>query len=188
MNGGGGFLDRAPAHVDARPAVLGAQTLGRRDLLGNGLAIDVGRIGLLRVECEQAVLPDLHDALGVRIKTDDQRLHRRLQLRRRIDAGHQRYVRGLDAAIGEINAGRGFRGSRHPHQDHVGLLEILRVLPVVVHHGEIQRVDAAEIIGVQRVLAAYPRCRFGSEITLKKTKYRPQNGQARQAQLAAARF
>ncbi len=62
-DGGGGFFDRAAADVDTRPAVLGAQALGRRDLLGNGLAVDVGGIGLLRIEREQTVLPDLHDAL-----------------------------------------------------------------------------------------------------------------------------
>src|SRR6202163_1639881 len=59
-DGGGGFFDRAAAHVDARPAMLGTQALGCRDLLGDGLAIDVGRIGLLGIQREQTVLPDLH--------------------------------------------------------------------------------------------------------------------------------
>ncbi len=62
------------------------------------------------------------------------------------------------------------------------------MLPIVVQHGKIKRIDAAKIVGVERVLAAHPRRCFGPEIVLEKTEYRPQDRQAGQAQLAAAGF
>ena len=39
-------------------------------------------------------------------------------------------------------------------------------MPVVVQHGEIERLDAAEIVGVEHVLACHCRRRRGAEIGL----------------------
>ena len=72
---------------------------------------------------------------------------------RQLDTGHQRHVGGLVAALGEIDAGRRLRGARNAEHDDVGRVEILRQLAVVVRHGEVQRVDAPEIVGVEHVLA-----------------------------------
>ena len=41
-----------------------------------------------------------------------------------------------------------------PKQNHIGGLVILGLLPIVMHHREIQRVDAPEIIGVEHMLRA----------------------------------
>jgi hypothetical protein len=48
-----------------------------------------------------------------------------------------------------------------------------------MHHRVIERVDAAEIFGVQGVLCADLVGRFGAEISLKKMQNRPQDREAR---------
>jgi hypothetical protein len=45
--------------------VLGAKLARERDLLGDRLAIDIEIVVAMRVQTEQTVLPDLHDALGL---------------------------------------------------------------------------------------------------------------------------
>ena len=79
------------------------------------------------------------------------------------DDGH---VRGLDAAIGEIDARRRLRGSRNADQDDVRLLDVVRELAVIMLHGEIQGLDAPEILRVERVLGADPASRRRPEIGL----------------------
>ena len=56
------------------------------------------------------------------------------------------------AAISQIDRGRHLRRPRDADQDHIGFLEIVGHLPIVVHHRVVERIDAAEIFGVQRVL------------------------------------
>ena len=72
------------------------------------MTVDVMRVRLVRVQAEKTVLADLHDPLRAGDETDNQRLRNEFELAWRIDAGNQRHVRGLDAAVGEINAGRSF--------------------------------------------------------------------------------
>ena len=76
---------------------------------------------------------------------------------RQRDIRHQRNVRGFDAAIGEIDARRRFRGPADADQKDIGLVEILDHLSVIMHHRVVQRVDALEIIRVEDVLRAGPR-------------------------------
>src|SRR5262249_29354185 len=73
-HGGRGLLDRAPRHVDGRPAVLGTELARERDLLGHRLAIDVAIVVAMGFEAEQAVLPDRHDAFPARRPAHAQRL------------------------------------------------------------------------------------------------------------------
>jgi hypothetical protein len=59
------------------------------------------------------------------------------------------------------------------------------VLAVVVQHRVVERVDALEIVRVERVLRADAMRGLGSQIRLQQLQHRPQNRQAGQAQLAA---
>ena len=70
------------------------------------------------------------------------------------DAGHQRQVCGLVAALAEIDAGRRLRRAGDAEEDDVGLLESSaagrRHAPC-----EVQRIDARGNIGVEHVLAGH---------------------------------
>src|SRR5262249_46933546 len=111
-HGGGGLLDRPARHVDDRPVVLGAQPPREGDLLSHRLAIDVLIVVTVGLEAEQPVLADRHDPFRARGQSDDERLLYRLELRRDLHSGHQRDVRGLDAAVGEIDRGGRLRRAR----------------------------------------------------------------------------
>ena len=89
-------------------------------------------------------------------------------------AGHQRYICGLNAAIGQIDRS-GLRSPRHTHQDHVSFLQIIGLLTVVVQHRVIECVDTAKVLCVQGVLRtnlmvdfapryAWNRCSTGPRI------------------------
>jgi hypothetical protein len=84
----------------------------------------------------------------------DHRARRVVQKFRRRDARYQRHVRRLDAAIGEIKAGRRFRRAGHPHQHDIGLDHAAHRLPVIMGDHIMHRVDAAEIIGIEHILPA----------------------------------
>ena len=100
-------------------------------------------------------------------------------------AGDDRHIGGLDAAIGEIDRGRALGGARNADQHHVGAFEVVGVLPVVMQHGVVERVDALEIFGIEHVLGADPRGRFGAEIGLQQAQDRTEDRQARQTVFAA---
>ena len=125
---------------------------------------------------------------GLAVEPDHQRRGQALELRRHRHVGNQRDVRGLHAAIGEIDRGRRLRGARNARQYDVGVLQIVGVLTVVMQHGVVQRVDALEVFGVERVLRADALGRFGAEIGLEQRQHRIENRQARQAELAALGF
>ena len=111
-----------------------------------------------------------------------------LDLRRNRDAGHQRHIAGLHAAIGEVDRRRRLRRARDADQHDVGLFEILDMLAVVVQHRVVERVDALEIFGIERVLRAHAVAGLGAEIGLQQRQHRPEDRQARHAQLAAMVF
>ena len=57
-----------------------AQSLREKvDLLGHRLAVDILVVVVMRLEAEQPVLPDLHDALRAGIEPDHQRMRQRLR-------------------------------------------------------------------------------------------------------------
>ncbi len=62
------------------------------------------------------------------------------------------------------------------------------MLAVVVHHGEVQRLDPAEIGGIEHVLGADPGRAFGTEIAMEERQHRAEHGKTRHVQLAAARL
>src|SRR5262245_11315023 len=151
QDGGGGFLDRAARDVDHRPSPPGAELTRRGDLGRDRLAIDIGikmRSGMF----QHAVLADLRDALGACHEADDKSIGARLELRRQLHAWDERHIGGLVTAIGEIDAGRRLRGAADANQKNVGIVEILRQMAVVMQHGEVESLDAPEIIRIEHVL------------------------------------
>ena len=139
----------------------------------------------MRFEAEQPVLPNLHNAFRRGEKTHDQRVLKLFDSGRQRDAGHKRNIRRLHAAVGEVDRGRRFRGPRHANQQDIGLFEIDGLLAVVVHHRVVERIDAAEIFGIEGVLSADFMGRLGAEIRLKQVQDRPQNREAGQPEFSA---
>ena len=74
--------------------------------------------------------------------------------RRRRHAEHEREVRDLEPALREERRERRLRRARHADEDEVGLLEVARLLAVVALHGELDRLDAAEVLVGEREHAA----------------------------------
>ena len=183
-----GLLDRAPRHVDARPVVPGAQLARERHFLGDCLAVDILIVVVMRLEAEQPVLANLHDPLRAGIEPDHQRPRQLLHMPRHLDAGHQRNVAGLHAAIGEIDRGRRLRCARDADQHDIGLLQTFEMLAVIVQHGVVERIDALEIFGVESVLCADAMRGLGTEIGSQQLQDRPEDRKTRQAQLAAVLF
>ena len=69
-----------------------------------------------------------------------------------------------DAAVGEIDRGRRFRGADTPTRTDIGIFEAFDMLAVVMDHRVVQRVDALEIFRIEDVLGADAACRGRSEI------------------------
>ncbi len=74
--------------------------------------------------------------------------------------------------------GRRLRRAADAEQDHVRLLQILRQVAVVVGEGEVHRVDALEVLGVQHVLGARPGRLLRAEVGLQKVVDRLQHREA----------
>ena len=129
---------------------------------------------------------DLGNALGAGDQADDQWPGHRLELLGCRDVRHDRDIGGLDAAIGEIDAGRGLRRAADAGQDHIGLIEIIRMLTIIMDHGEVERIDAAEIFGIERMLAGKLRPRLGIEILCKACNHRIEDGYAGNGELGAS--
>src|SRR6516162_4722365 len=105
------LFDRAAGYVDQRPIVSGAEPARCGDFLGDRLPIDILVIVAMGFEPEKPVLADLHDPFRSGVKPYYQRTLERLETRRQWHAGHQRYIRGFHAAIGEVNRGRRLRSA-----------------------------------------------------------------------------
>ncbi len=116
---------------------------------------------------QQTILPDLDQPLRCRMQADHQRLLQILQLMRDRNARHQRNVGGANPAVGKIDRGWCLRRAGDSDQDDVGLFQAFDMLAVIMDHRVVQRVDALEIFGVQRVLRADPAGRRSTEIGLK---------------------
>ncbi len=175
------LLDRATGHIDRRPVVARTKLARQRDLLSHRLAIDILIVVVMRVQPEQAILPDLHDALGTGIEADDQGLGQVLDMSRHRDAGHQRHIAGLHAAIGKIDRGGCLRGARHPYQHHIGFLEAFEMLAVVMQHRVVERVDSLEVLGIERVLRADAMRGLGPQVGPQQLQHGAEDRQARQA-------
>ena len=113
------------------------------------------------------------------MQADDQRLFQMFELMRQRNARHQRHIGGANAAVGQIDRGRRLRGTGHADQHHVGIFEAFDVLPVIMDHRVVQRVDTLEVFSIEDVLRAYPPGRGGAEISLEQMHDRPDDRQAR---------
>src|SRR5665648_220132 len=162
-DGRGRLLDGAPCHVDDRPAMPGAELPRLGDLRGNRVPVHIFLKMPVRL-LDDAVLAHLGDSLRARHQRHHEGAGRLFQLGRQRHAGHERYIGGFKAAIGEIDAGRGLRGAADAENNHVGVVEVLRQMSVVVDHGKVQCLDTAEIIGIAHVLSADHRRRRHAEI------------------------
>ncbi len=119
----------------------------------DGVAIDIVLEMAVRL-LDDAVLANLRDAVGRRDETDDEGPGRLLELRRKRHAGHERHVRRLEPPVGEVDRGRRLRRAADADQDDVGVVQILGQVAVVVQHGEIECLDAPEIVGIEHMLTA----------------------------------
>ena len=93
---------------------------------------------------------------------------------------------GLDAAIGQIDRGRRLRRAADADQHDVGLVDRIDMLAVVMREREVQRLDAAEIFGVEDVLRADAALRARAEIGLERGQHRIEDRNAGNAELSAA--
>ena len=74
QHGGRRLLDRTARHVDRRPIVLGAEPARKGNFLRHRGPIDILVVVAMRLQTEQTVLADLHDALRARIETDNEQV------------------------------------------------------------------------------------------------------------------
>src|SRR5262249_50302634 len=178
----------APRDVDARPIMPRAQLARERHLLGDRLAVDILVSVVVRPEPEQAILPDLHDPFRAGIEPDHERSRQLFHMSGYFDPGHDRDVAGLHPAVRQIDRGWRLRRARYADKHDIGFLQILEMLAVVMQHRVVERIDALEIVGVERVLRTDAMRGLGAEIGLQELQDRPQDRQAGQAQLPAVIF
>src|SRR5689334_13873925 len=76
---GGSLLDRAPSHVELRPIEFRGKPLGKGDLVGHRLTIDILFVARTGADAEQTILPDLDQPLRRRMQADHQRLGQMLE-------------------------------------------------------------------------------------------------------------
>jgi hypothetical protein len=88
--------------------------------------------------------------------------------------------------MGQVDAGGGLGGARDAHQHHVGLLQILAALAVVMADGVVQRVHPVEIVGVQGVLHPHPAGDRSAQVAGKRRDQRIQRRDAGHVELATA--
>ena len=94
---------------------------------------------------------------------------------------NDRNIGRLVSPIRQIDARRRFGGSRYAGEDDVGLFPIFPADPVVMCDGELDRLDAREIGGIERMLTARSRLGFLPEHARQGVGYRVERGNKRQA-------
>ena len=165
------------------------RSVKKRRACGHLLA-HLGEIGvvaaLLLVQRGEALRAHLDQPVGIVGQADDQRPRQLEQFLRQRHARHDRHVRRLDAAIGEIDAGRRLRGARDADQDDIGIVQAPERLAVIVIEGEGHRVDALEILAVEQMLLAGQTARLAAEIGGERADHRIEHRDRRHLQLAAA--
>src|SRR4029079_8384422 len=140
------------------------------------------------LQTKKAILADLHDPLRACVETDDERPGKFLDGWRQRDPRPQMHVPSFYAAIGQVDRGRRLGCARDPYEHDVRFLKPLRMLAVIMQHGEVQSIDALEIFRIQHVLGASPMYRLCPEIRLKQAQDRPENRHTGQSKLAAFFF
>src|SRR5690606_19875423 len=149
------FLDRPAAHIDHRPTMARTKLPGICKFLRNDRTIYISLVIIADRRSKCAVLSNMRDALGSRYQTYNQPALGVSHALRNGHTKHDRDVRGLDAAICKIDACWRLRRARNADKDDVGFFHVRRQLPVIMLHGEVERIDTAEIIRVENVLCTY---------------------------------
>ncbi len=140
----GGLLDRSARHIDDRPMHLNEDPPRLPNLGPHRL--DIGILGSVVVmQHVQPVPAQLDQPLGIICQPDDQRAFDFYQLRGQRHPGYKGDIRGFDPTIGEIEAGRGLRGARHPDEADIRIIETPARLPVVMIERKGHGIDAREI-------------------------------------------
>ena len=178
------FLDRPPRDIDRHPLAPRIEAAGILDLALHLFHVGVFGFGFL-LQQAQTVYPDLHQPLGIGDQADDQRPFRLLELRRRRYGGYQRHGGRAHTAVGEINAGRRLGGPRWADQDDVGILQVVRRLPVIMRQRVMHGIDSVEITFVELMLAARPLLALGMKMDGKHAHRLVENADAGQLQPAA---
>ena len=162
----GCFLNGSPGDIDQWPVVALAQRFLMRTISSVIWRDRHKAISARLIEAEQAVAPDLRDAFGAGDETDDKWTFDLLEIPGGgYRSGDDRNIGCLDAAIGKIDAGRRFRRAADAGQNNIGRSEIVgQMLAIIMAHGEVQRLDAPEIFGIEDMLAADLGTRLGIEI------------------------
>jgi hypothetical protein len=99
---------------------------------------------------------------------------------------HDRDVGRLDAPVGQVDACWRLGCPAHPDQDNIGLVQRSKALPVIMGHGEIQRLDAGEVPGIQLMLCAWPVAFLNPQIACKARHDRIKHRHRRHRQLATS--
>ena len=186
-DGGGGLLDRAPADVDHRP-IVAAEGLARGGHFQlDRLQVDVVGLAVLS-QRQQPVAADLHQLLRAGGEGNDEWAVELLELGRQRHAGYEGHVGRLDATVRKVDAGGRLRGPGHAHHHDVGVLELIAKLAIVVGHGVVHRLDAAEVLGVHDVLATRKLLHLGPQIIAEGADHRVQNRDAGNLQPPASRL
>ena len=182
---GGGLLDRAAGHVDHRPMHARQRRGAPRAPRPAPPRYRCSR----SPRCDRSMLSRLRRSWisrsGSLVSPTISGLLRLQQLRRQRHAGHKRHVRGLDAAIGEIEAGRGLRGARHADETDIGIVDAPARLAVIVVEREGHRVDAGEILAVEQMLLARHAAALAAEIGGERADHRIEHRDRRHLQAAA---
>ncbi len=132
--------------------------------------------------------PDLGDPFSTGNQAYDERALKLNELTRDRNPRNDGNICGPDATLGEIDRSWRLRCTANAQYHNICFLEIFDTLAVIMGHGEIDRVDTPEIVGVESMLPANLRPRRCIEILRKGGDDRIEDGQARNTHQLALRL
>jgi hypothetical protein len=130
--------------------------LGALKLLGDAVGVTVAAVGQAPQVTDPRP-PDGEERAGVDREGEDLPRIQLQQRARRIDARYDRHVARLVSPLGQVHGERRLGGPGDPGQDHVGLVDGVEIGAVVVAHGELDGVDAPEVLVGEAVEQARPK-------------------------------
>ena len=170
--------------VDDGPGAPDEQAACFENLLAQGVGVGVVGTGVL-LQRLQAGRADLGQTRWIDDQSDDERSVRVHQTGRQRCARHQRHIGRLDAARGQIHAGRRLGRPRHADEDHVGALEIVAGHAIVVGEGVLHGFDAAVVVLVEGIAGAVMKLHGGAGVRGQAADERFEREIARQVEPAA---
>ena len=143
---------------------------------------DIGIVAFFRlVDRPQPVGTNGDQPFGAGGQANDKLAFDVIQFTRHRAARHKGNIDGLVPFVGQIDAGGCLGRARHTYKDDVRLRHVLRQLAIVMRHGELQRINAFKIMGVQFMLPSrFVRC-LHTKIRPQKIDHGVKNRQDRQA-------